>query len=439
MESKSSYNKNKVFIIGVGMTKFIKPGSDLSYIDLGQQAGERALRDSGISFDDVQEGYVGYVFESSCAGQRVLYNLGLNGIPIVNVNNNCATGSSAFYLGVNSIRAGQADCVITLGFEKMKKGPLNMDTGSISHPVFKHTESLFINDKINPKIPLMPQTFGAAGLEHMEKYGTKASHLAQISVKNYKHGFNNPYAQFRQNKSLKDIESSTMISFPLTKLQCSPTSDGAACIILASEDYVIKNKLQNQAVEVLSCVLGTDKKETFTPVSYINLVGGDLTKRVSEKALKNAGITIDDINVVELHDCFSANELVTYEGLGLCKVGDAKNFIDRGDNTYGGKYVVNPSGGLTSKGHPLGATGLAQLTELTWQLRRMSEKRQVEGAKYCMSHNLGLGSAVVVSVLKKYNDNFERKEYQTSDPEKLEKFEKENPRKFSKNLLRAKF
>jgi acetyl-CoA acetyltransferase len=437
---KDLKNSNKAFIIGVGMTKFLKPGShEFNYYDLGRQAGERALMDSGISYDQIEQGYVGYIFESSCAGQRVLYELGMTGIPVVNVNNNCATGSTAFYLGVNAIKSGQAECVISLGFDKMKKGPLPMEVSSPSHPVFKYAEPLILNNKLNTKVPPTPQIFGAAGQEHMDKYGTKFSHLCKISEKNYKHGFNNPYAQFRKIYSLKEVEASPMISYPLNKLQCCPTSDGAACVIIASEEFVIKHNLQNQAIEVLSCNLGSDKADTFDTKSSIDLIGAKLAKRVVTKAYQNAGITANDINVVELHDCFSANELVTYESLGLCPEGKAGDFIDKGDNTYGGKYVVNPSGGLTSKGHPLGATGLAQISELTWQLRRMSEKRQVENAKYALAHNLGLGSAVVISILKKFNDNYEKKTHHTSDPVKLEQIEKERKTKISANKLRAKF
>jgi acetyl-CoA acetyltransferase len=429
-------NSNKVFVIGVGMTKFLKPGShDYSYIDLGRQAGQRALLDAGISYEKIEQGYVGYIFESSCAGQRVLYELGMTGIPIVNVNNNCATGSTAFYLGVSAVKSGMANCVIALGFDKMKKGPLPMEITSSTHPVYKCAEPLIENKKLNPKIPPTPQIFGAAGQEHMDKYGTRFDQLCNISVKNYKHGFNNPYAQFRKTYSVKEVESSPMISFPLTKLQCCPTSDGAACAILASEDFVRQNKLENQAVEVLSCVLGSDKLDSFSTKSSIDIIGGKLAKRCADLAYRNSGITSKDINVVELHDCFSANELITYEALGLCGEGEAGSFISKGENTYGGKYVVNPSGGLTSKGHPLGATGIAQITELTWQLRGMAEKRQVENLKYALSHNLGLGSAVVISIMKKYNQNFARLKHQTSNPDELEKLENT----VTKTLVKPKF
>ena len=434
MENKNNFRK--VFIVGVGMTKFLKPGShELSYIELGSLAVRRALNDSSLKYTDVESAYVGYVFNESCAGQRVLYEVGMTGIPVVNLNNNCATGSTAFNMAYNSVKAGLTDCSLALGFDQMKPGPLPMDATVKTHPVFKHIEPLIVEKKFNSKIPGAPQQFGAAGLEHMKKYGTTHDQICNISVKNYSHGVNNPYAQFRKEYTCKQVADSKMITYPLTKLNCCPTSDGAAANIVCSESFVKAHGLENQAVEVLSSVLGTDKNSTFDNKSDISLIGYDLCKSVAEKALKEAKITINDVNVIELHDCFSANELITYEGLGLCKQGEAGKFIDNKDNTYGGKFVVNPSGGLTSKGHPLGATGLAQLTELAWQLRGMSEKRQVKNAKYALAHNLGLGSAVVITILKKYNDNYKRKSDQTSDPDLLEKFESEKVDNNSNSLF----
>lgn len=428
-------NQKKAFVIGVGMTKFLKPGShNYTYYDLGKQAVCRALLDSGISYEEVESGFVGYVFQSSCAGQRVLYEVGMTGIPIINVNNNCATGSTAFYLAVNAIKSGSNECAIALGFDQMKKGPLPMDLSEPTHPVYPYAEPLIKQGKFNAKIPSAPQLFGAAGAEHMDKFKTELKHLHKISVKNYQHGINNPYAQFRIKVSESDVEKSQTICYPLSKLQCCPTSDGAACAIVCSEEFVIKHNLQDQAVEILACCLGSDKQSSFANNSAIDRIGFNLAKDVSTKAYKQAGISANDLQIVELHDCFSANELITYESLGLCEIGKAKEFIEKGDNTYGGKYVVNPSGGLTSKGHPLGATGIAQITELTWQLRNMADKRQVKNPKYALAHNLGLGSAVVVSILKKFNDKFNVKEHQTSDPDKLELIEKKVG-SFKKNSL----
>lgn len=218
----------------------------------------------------------------------------------------------------------------------------------------------------------------------MEKYGTTQEHFAKIAQKNHKHSVNNPYSQFQDEYTLEQILKSGDVHYPLTKLQCCPTSNGAACAILCSEQYMKEHGLEDQAVEIAGMSMTTDTPSSFESDSCIKLIGSDMTKAAAENALGEAGITIRDVQVVELHDCFAANELVTYEGLGLCPEGDAGKFIDDADNTYGGKYVVNPSGGLISKGHPLGATGLAQCSELVWQLRGMAEKRQVENVKYCL-------------------------------------------------------
>ncbi len=422
-QSQSTFKK--VFVIGVGMSKFYKPGvHNFNYIDLGGLATKRAVNDANIKYTEVENAFVGWMYNESCAGQRVLYELGMTGIPIVNVNNACATGSSAFILAVNSIKGDLTDCSLALGFEIMEKGALKANS-TPSHPAFPYFEPLIEKELFNMKIPPVPQIFGAAGLEHMEKYKTTHEQICNISVKNYSHGINNPYAQFKNKYTCKEVADSKMISYPLNKLNCCPTSDGAACAIVCSEEFMLKHCLENQAVEVLSSMLGSDRTSTFEKKSSIDVIGYQLCKETSKKALKEANLSINDIDVVELHDCFAANELITYEGLGLCKEGEAGKFIDNKDNTYGGKFVVNPSGGLTSKGHPIGATGLAQVSELTWQMRGMSEKRQVKNAKLGLAHNLGLGSAVVITILKKYNSNFNRRSDQTSDPDLLEKLEKD--------------
>merc|ERR1711957_487565 len=227
--------------------------------------------------------------------------------------------------------------------------------------------------------PPAPQMFGNAGREHMEKYGTTKEHCAKIAYKNHRNSVNNPYSQFRDEYTLEDIQNSKEVYMPLTKLQCCPTSDGAACAIVA-----------------------TDLSSTFDDKSCIKMIGSDMTKLAAETALSQAGKTAADVQVVELHDCFSANELVTYEALGLCPEGKAGDYIDQGNNDYGGKgAVVNPSGGLISKGHPLGATGLAQCAEMVWQCRGEAGKRQVDGVKVALSHNLGLGGAAVVTVYER--------------------------------------
>jgi sterol carrier protein 2 len=242
--------------------------------------------------------------------------------------------------------------------------------------------------------------FGNAGLEHNEKYGTTPEHFAKIGYKNHKHSVNNPYSQFQDEYSLQDILNAPTVFGPLTKLQCCPTSDGAGAAILASDDFVKKHGLEDQAVEILGMAMTTDYPSSYEG-SMIKMVGSDMTRAASQKVYEQSGMGPENVDVVELHDCFSCNELITYEALGLCEEGKAGEFVDSEAQTYGGQVVVNPSGGLISKGHPLGATGLAQCAELNWQLRGQAEKRQVDGAKIALQHNLGLGGAAVVALYRK--------------------------------------
>jgi acetyl-CoA acetyltransferase len=243
--------------------------------------------------------------------------------------------------------------------------------------------------------------FGNAGREHMERYGTTAEQFAKIGHKNHKHSVNNPYSQFQDEYTLDQVKSAPMVYEPLTKLQCCPTSDGAGAAILASEEFVKKHKLQGKAIEIAGMSMTTDFRSTFDDKSCIKMVGAEMTKKAALKVYEQSGLGPENVDVIELHDCFSCNELITYEGLGLCPEGKGGQLIDSGAVTYGGKFVVNPSGGLISKGHPLGATGLAQCAELNWQLRGQAEKRQVAGAKVALQHNLGLGGAAVVTMYRK--------------------------------------
>lgn len=249
--------------------------------------------------------------------------------------------------------------------------------------------------------PPAAQMFGNAGREHNEKYGSTPEQLAKIAFKNHRNSVNNPYSQFRDEYTLEEIKQAKTVYAPLTKLQCCPTSDGSACAIIASEAFVKKHGLEGQAIEIIGQAMATDTKETFEGDSMIAMVGAGMTRKAANEVYKKAGVTPDKIDVIELHDCFSANELVTYEGLGLCGTGEAGKFVDAGLNDYGGRVVVNPSGGLISKGHPLGATGLAQCAEMVWQLRGEAGKRQVKNAKVALSHNLGLGGAVVITMYRK--------------------------------------
>ncbi|MBC2642420.1 MULTISPECIES: lipid-transfer protein [unclassified Rhodococcus (in: high G+C Gram-positive bacteria)] len=390
---------NRVFVVGVGMTKFEKPGArEWDYPDMAREAGSRALEDAGIGYGLVEQAYVGYVYGESTSGQRAVYELGLTGIPIVNVNNNCSTGSTALFLATQAVRSGQVDCALALGFEKMQAGSLGSTYDDREQPMMRHLLALAELQEF--AMPPAPYMFGAAGKEHMERFGTTAEQFAKIGVKNHRHSQNNPYAQFQDEYTLDEILGSKPIYGPLTKLQCSPTSDGSGAVVVVSEKFVDEHDLAGQAVEIVGQSMVTDLPSTFDDRSAISLVGADMTRTAAARVYEQAGIGPDDVDVIELHDCFSTNELLTYEALGLCGEGEGGKLVDNDDTTYGGRWVVNPSGGLISKGHPLGATGLAQCSELTWQLRGTADRRQVDGATVALQHNIGLGGAVVVTAYR---------------------------------------
>ncbi|XP_076623022.1 sterol carrier protein X-related thiolase [Colletes latitarsis] len=393
--------KTKVYVIGVGMTKFEKPGKrdDFDYPDMAKEAVTKALQDARISYNSIKAACVGYVYGDSTCGQRALYQVGLTGCPIYNVNNNCSTGSTALLMAKQLIEGGSVDCALALGFERMEKGSLMSKFLDRTNPMDKHVELMSEIAGIDAS-PVTAQLFGNAGLEHMKKYGTRPEHFAKIAYKNHLHSTNNPYSQFQERYTLEQILKSPKVFGPLTKLQCCPTSDGSAAVIVVSEDFVHKHKLESQAVEIVAMEMSTDLPSTFSERSAIKLIGYDMTKNAAEKVFTQTSYKPTDVNVIELHDCFSTNELITYEALGLCLPGQGGKLVDAGDNTYGGKFVVNPSGGLISKGHPLGATGLAQCAELCWQLRGQAGKRQVPKAKLALQHNIGLGGAVVVALYR---------------------------------------
>jgi sterol carrier protein 2 len=390
----------KVFVIGVGMTKFEKPGSkEWDYPDMAREAGTKALADAGIDFEEIEQAVVGYCYGDSTAGERAFYELGHSGIPIYNVNNNCSTGSTALFMAKQFVEGDLCDCAMALGFEKMERGSLGIKYTDRTMALDKHLK-VMVDQRGVAQAPIAPQMFGNAGIEHMEKYGTTPEHFAKIGWKNHKHSVNNPYSQFQDEYSLEDILNAPTVFGPLTKLQCCPTSDGSGAAIVASEDFVKKHGLENKAVEILGMAMTTDFPSSFEK-SMIKMVGSDMTRSAAQKVYEQSGLGPENVDVVELHDCFSCNEMITYEGLGLCPEGKGGEFVDSGAQTYGGKLVVNPSGGLISKGHPLGATGLAQCAELCWQLRGEADARQVEGAKVALQHNLGLGGAAVVTMYRK--------------------------------------
>src|SRR3954468_10359673 len=281
---------NRTFVIGVGMTKFDKPGTkEGDYPDWAKEAGEKALADAGISYDQVQEAYVGYCYGEAPAGQRAVYGLGLTGIPVVNVNNNCSTGSSALYMARRAVRGGLAECALALGFEKMEMGSLGVKWTDRTNPMDKHAMAMFAVRQPEQSPPA-PQMFGNAGREHMEKYGSEPDHYAWIGWKNHKHSVNNPYAQFQTEYSLQDIKDAKMIHAPLTKLQCSPTSDGSAAVLVASERFVDEHDLWDRAVEIVGQSLVTDMTSTFEAKTCINIVGYDMSREAARRAYEEAGV-----------------------------------------------------------------------------------------------------------------------------------------------------
>ena len=388
----------EVVVAGVGMTKFVKPSESPRYTELGADAVRMALDDAGVGYGWVQQAYVGYVYGDSTCGQRALYGVGMTGIPVVNVNNNCSTGSTALWLARNAIMSGQADCVLALGFEQMQPGALvehwQDRPGPLDEFVRAATEANF-----DPDAPMAPKMFGGAGIEHQRKYGTKPETFAMIRAKASRHAVHNERAIFRKEVTVDEVMASPRVTSLLTRLQCCPPTCGAAAAILCSPDFARRHGLDGR-VSIVAQSMTTDFPSTFADHDLMKVVGYDMTAAAAAAVYAEAGIGPEDVNVAELHDCFTANELITYEGLGFCAAGGAEKFIVDADNTYGGKVVTNPSGGLLSKGHPLGATGLAQCFELTGQLRGNMGPRQVEGARIGLQHNLGLGGACVVTLYR---------------------------------------
>ena len=390
--------KRKVNVIGVGMVKFQKPGASDTYDVMAQGAARAALEDAGVEYREVEQAFAGYVYGDSTCGQRAVYGLGLTGIPVFNVNNNCSTGSSALMLGRQAIEAG-AECVLVVGFEQMERGALGSKWDDRTNPLDKHAGVMMDVQGFNAAPPAA-QMFGGAGREHRFKHGTKKETFAKVSVKARKHASRNPFALFNQEVSLEEVLASPEVFDPLTRFQCCPPTCGAAAAVLCSEDFAKRKALSNP-VWIAAQAMTTDYASSFDAASMIKMVGFDMAKECAKKVYEQAGVGPNDVDVIELHDCFTANELLTYEALDLCAEGEAEKLVEAGDNTYGGRWVTNPSGGLLSKGHPLGATGLAQCTELVWQLRGTAGDRQVEGARVALQHNLGLGGACVMTMYRR--------------------------------------
>lgn len=404
---------NKAYIIGVGMTKFIKPRDTYGYEELGLEAAVKALLDSTLNYDEIERAVAGYVYGDSTSGQRTLYQLGITGIPIYNVNNNCSTGSTALSMGRDFVESGLSDVVLCVGFEKMKRGSLGSNFQDRTDPLDRFVERM--GDSFSSKVSPACQFFANGGDEYIRLHGPKnktdgADALARIAQINHAHSVNNPYSQFQDVYTLEQIKQSPKVFKQTTKLQCCPTSDGAAAVVVVSGRYLNKNPhLIAQAIEIAGQSLQTDGPMVFSG-SAIDLIGYDMTKRAAESVYKQGGVTPKDIQVYEVHDCFAANELCVLDALGLCEPGRVIDLVNEGKITYDTtdraqtRYLVNPSGGLISKGHPLGATGLAQAAELVWHLRGLATNRALPHTRYCLQHNLGLGGAVVVTLYKRVTD-----------------------------------
>lgn len=391
---------NKARVAGVGMIPFTKPGRSEDWDVMAEKAVRLALSDAGVSYDRIQQAYAGYIYGDSTAGQSALYRVGLTGIPIINVNNNCSTGSTALYLARQMVESGVADCVLAVGFEQMLPGALGM----VFHDRKRTLDmALLRQDELqdpDEQAPFAAQQFGGAGLDHQTRYGTSDEAFALVSVKARRHAANNPMALFREPITVEEVMASKHLYGPITRFQACPPTCGAAAVVLVSPAFASRNNL-NAPVEIVAQALTTDLPGTFEDRGMMSVVGYDMAREAARQVYEQSGVGPGDVQVVELHDCFTPNELISYEALGLTPEGTAERYIRDGDNTYGGRHVTNPSGGLLSKGHPIGATGLAQCYELTRQMRGTAAATQVENPRFALQHNVGLGGACVVTLYGK--------------------------------------
>jgi acetyl-CoA acyltransferase len=374
--------KEEAYVIGAGMTVFGRH-EDRSLESLGVEAVRSALADAGMDYSEIEIAFCGHVLQGTTAGQRVLQGVGLSGIPIINVENACASGSTAFFQAVMAVETGMVDVALALGFERMARGPIPTD------PRDSRTAE---RPKSAP--PMMPAMFAEVFKAHSRKYGTRVEQMAMVSVKNHENAALNPKAQYGHRVNREEVITARMVAEPLTLLMCCPTSSGAAAAIVAN-----RSRTQGRAkapVAVIAAALESERGAgAGDPLYGIT----EINTRAANKAYEQAGIRPDALNVVELHDCFAIAEIVHYENLGLCERGEGGKFIEAGLSARTGKVAVSTSGGLLAKGHPLGATGVAQVVEVVEQLRGESGPRQVPNAKYGLIHCQGFGGAVGVHIL----------------------------------------
>jgi acetyl-CoA acetyltransferase len=390
---------DQVVVAGVGMIPFAKPGASEPYYVMASKAIRKALEDAGLGYEKVRQAYAGYVYGDSTSGQRGLYEVGMTGIPIINVNNNCSTGSSAIYLARQAVESGAVDCALAFGFEQMNPGAIGYAFADRPSPMERFDE--LTAELVDVALPGALRFFGGAGEAHMKEFGTKLETFAKIRAKASRHAANNPLAIFKKVVTEEEVMASPVL-WPgvMTRLMACPPTCGAAAALIVSQAFAKKHKL-NASVRIRAQAMTTDVPAAFKARDMREVVGFSMAQNAAKQVYEASGVSPRDLRLVELHDCFAHNELLTYEALGLCPVGEAERFVVDGDNTYGGRVVTNPSGGLLSKGHPLGATGLAQCTELVQQLRGEAGARQVDGVSLALQHNLGLGGACVVTLYER--------------------------------------
>ncbi len=394
--------RDNLVIAGVGMIPFKKPGQSDSYDVMGATAARAALADAGIHYNLVEQAYAGYVNGDSCSGQAALYRVGITGIPVFNVNNNCASGSSAFALAAQAVKSGAVECALAVGFEQMAPGAIDMIFPDRTSPLHRHNTAaadLVGLSEAERKLPPAVQLFGCQVELAREAYGLSEEALAHISIKARKHAEHNKNAIFRSPLTLEQVLDGDPIFRGLRKLYACPPSCGAASVVVCSEAFAKHHDIRHD-IRLIGSGMCSDKAEYFES-DPLDIMFRALSRDAANRAYEDAGIGPEDVDVIELHDCFTSNEAITYEALGLCAGSDIEKFILEGQNSYGGKYVIGPSGGLLAKGHPLGATGLAQITELVQQLRGESGVRQVVGARTALQHNGGLGSAGFVNIFQR--------------------------------------
>jgi acetyl-CoA C-acetyltransferase len=393
----------EILIVGVGMVPFVRPGRSEPYDVMAEKAVNAALMDAGIDYALVEQACASFVYGDSCSGERCLYRVGITGIPITNVNNNCASGSSALYLARQAVMAGAAECALAVGFEEMQPGALERIFPAYADPLERHRSSVIAAMGLNQQEQALAPAllmFGSQLEWAARELELTDEVFASVAVKARMHAKHNPFAIFRDPLTVEQVLAAPVVWGRLRKLYACAPSCGAAAVIVCSRDFAVRHGLRTD-VSILAHEMGSDIAADLDPPNVPDALSRAATQRVAKLAYARAGVGPREIDVAEVHDCFVSNELLSYAALGFCAEEDIASFAMSGRNTYGGQVVVCPSGGLLSKGHPLGATGLAQITELTTQLRGQAGVRQVEGARLALQHNGGLGTAVSVAILQR--------------------------------------